>query len=215
MQSIQLIRNLATLATAVGLVAGCASDNYKNSASTAASLSQASGMITRASTHIEESLADLNDLVSNPAPDLRKQFDRFNSALDELGVSSKDVASKDGEMKSQGADYFAKWDKESAQIQNEDIRSRSETRRSEVSARFNRIGQQYKETEIAFQPFLSDLRDVQKFLSTDLTAGGLAAIKDSAAKATRDAVPLKESLAKLSGEFRSLGLSMSPTTASR
>jgi hypothetical protein len=215
MQPIQLIRNLATLATAVGLIAGCASDNYKNSASTAASLNQASGMITKANTRIDESLADLNDLVSNPSPDLRKQFDRFNHALDELGVSSKDVASKDGEMKSQGADYFANWDKESAQIQNEDIRNRSETRRSEVSARFNRIGQQYNETEIAFQPFLSDLRDVQKFLSTDLTAGGLAAIKDSAAKATRDAVPLKESLAKLSEEFKSLGLSMSPTTASR
>jgi hypothetical protein len=172
-------------------------------------------MIIKANTHIDESLADLNDLVANPAPDLRKQFDRFNHALDELGVSSKDIACKDGEMKSQGADYFAKWDKESARIQNEDIRSRSETRRSEVSARFNRIGQQYNETEIAFQPFLSDLRDVQKFLSTDLTAGGLAAIKDSAAKAARDAVPLKESLAKLSEEFRSLGLSMSPTTASR
>jgi hypothetical protein len=215
MQPIQLIRNLATLATAVGLITGCASDNYKNSASTAASLNQASGMITKANTHIDESLADLNDLVANPAPDLRKQFDRFNHALDELGVSSKDIACKDGEMKSQGADYFAKWDKESARIQNEDIRSRSETRRSEVSARFNRIGQQYNETEIAFQPFLSDLRDVQKFLSTDLTAGGLAAIKDSAAKAARDAVPLKESLAKLSEEFRSLGLSMSPTTASR
>jgi hypothetical protein len=215
MQPIQLIRNLATLATAVGLITGCASDNYKNSASTAASLNQASGMINKANTHIDESLADLNDLVANPAPDLRKQFDRFNHALDELGVSSKDIACKDGEMKSQGADYFAKWDKESARIQNEDIRSRSETRRSEVSARFNRIGQQYNETEIAFQPFLSDLRDVQKFLSTDLTAGGLAAIKDSAAKAARDAVPLKESLAKLSEEFRSLGLSMSPTTASR
>ena len=110
MQPIQLIRNLATLATAVGLITGCASDNYKNSASTAASLNQASGMIIKANTHIDESLADLNDLVANPAPDLRKQFDRFNHALDELGVSSKDIACKDGEMKSQGADYFAKWD---------------------------------------------------------------------------------------------------------
>jgi len=215
MQPIQLIRNLVTLATAAGLITGCASDNYNKSAKTAATLSQSSRMITKGNTLIDESLADLNDLVSNPYPDLRKQFEKFDHAVNELGVSEKDISSKAGEMKAQGADYFAKWDKESARIQNEDIRSRSETRRSEVSARFNRIGQQYNETEIAFQPFLSDLRDVQKFLSTDLTAGGLAAIKDSAAKAARDAVPLKESLAKLSEEFRSLGLSMSPTTASR
>ncbi len=56
---------------------------------------------------------------------------------------------------------------------------------------------------------------MQKFLSTDLTAGGLAAIKDSAAKAAKDVIPLKESLAKLSGDFQRLGLSMSPTTTAR
>jgi len=99
--------------------------------------------------------------------------------------------------------------------QNEDIRGRSETRRNEVASQFDRISRQYDETKSSFQPFMSDLRDVQKFLSTDLTAGGLAAIKDTTAKATKDAVPVKESLGRLSDEFKSLGLSMSPTTASR
>jgi len=215
MQPIQHIRNLVTLATAVGLITGCASDNYNKSAKTAATLSQSSRMITKGNTLIDESLADLNDLVSNPYPDLRKQFAKFNDAVNDLGDSEKDIAGKAGEMKAQGADYFASWDKESAQIQNEDIRSRSETRRNEVASRFDRISQQYDETKAAFRPFMSDLRDVQKFLSTDLTAGGLAAIKDTAAKATRDAVPLKTSLDSLSDDFKSLGLSMSPTTASR
>jgi hypothetical protein len=215
MKAIQPIRNLFTLAAVVGFITGCASDNYNKSARTAATLSQSSGMITKGTTLIDESLADLNDLVSNPHPDLRKQFEKFNNAVDELGVSEKDIASKAGEMKSQGAEYFAGWDKESAQIQNEDIRSRSETRRNEVASRFDRISQQYDETKAAFRPFMSDLRDVQKFLSTDLTTGGLAAIKDTAAKATRDAVPVKKSLDNLSDDFKNLGLSMSPTTASR
>jgi hypothetical protein len=215
MKTIQPIRNLFTLAAAVGFITGCASDNYKKSANTAAALNQSAGMITKDNTLIDESLADLNDLVSNPYPDLRKQFEKFNHAVNELGESAKDLASKAGEMKSQGADYFAKWDKESARIQNEDIRSRSEARRNEVASRFGRISQQYDETKAAFRPFMSDLRDVQKFLSTDLTAGGLAAIKGTAAKATQDAVPVKESLGRLSDEFKSLGLSMSPTTPSR
>jgi uncharacterized coiled-coil DUF342 family protein len=154
-------------------------------------------------------------LVSNPYPDLRQQYKRFDNAVTELSESVKDLASKAEEMKSRGADYFAKWDKESAQIQNEDIRSRSEIRRNEVAARFNRMSEQYDEARTAFRPFMSDLRDVQKFLSTDLTAGGLAAIKDTAAKASQDAVPVKESLVRLSDDFKSLGLSMSPTTAAR
>jgi uncharacterized phage infection (PIP) family protein YhgE len=215
MKTIQIIRNLLTLTAVGGLMTGCASDNYKKSADTAATLTQSSGMITKGNTLIDESLADLNDLVSNPYPDLRKQFEKFNKAVNELDASAKDLASKAGEMKSQGANYFAKWDKESALIQNEDIRSRSEARRNEVASRFDRISEQYDQTKTAFRPLLSDLRDVQKFLSTDLTADGLAAIKDPAAKATKDAVPVKESMGKLSEEFKSLSRSMSPTAASR
>ena len=215
MKTLPIIRNLLTLVAIAGLVSGCATDNYHKSANTAAALTQSSGMITKGNTLIDESLAGLNDLVSNPYPDLRKQFEKFNNAVNQLSLTSRDIASKAREMKSQGALYFAKWDKESAQIQNEDIRSRSETRRNEVASRFDRISRQYDETTTAFHPFMSDLRDVQKFLSTDLTAGGLAAIKDTAAKATTDAVPVKEALARLSDEFKGLGLSMSPTIASQ
>src|SRR5580658_9410632 len=135
MKTIHLIRNLITLGAAAELIAGCASDNYKNGAHTAATLNDSSGMVANGNRLIDESLADLNELVSNPNPDLRKQFNRFNHAVHELGVSDKDVASKAGEMRSQGANYFANWDKESAQIHNEDIRHRSDTRRSEVAAR--------------------------------------------------------------------------------
>jgi len=68
---------------------GCASDNYKKSADTAATLTQSSGMITKGNTLIDESLADLNDLVSNPYPDLRKQFEKFNKAVNELDASAQ------------------------------------------------------------------------------------------------------------------------------
>lgn len=215
MKTKNLILNLFTLAAAAGLVAGCASTGNDKAASTASALTESSSMIAKGNTLIDQTLANLNDLVSNPQPDLREQFKTFNSSVDKLGSAAKDVSSKAEEMKSQGAAYFKKWDKEMAKMQNEDIRNRSEARKNEVASRFARISQQYDETKTAFLPYMSDLRDMQKFLSTDLTAGGLAAIKDVAAKATKDAVPLKESLAKLSDEFRSLGLSMSPTTPAK
>ena len=215
MTTTQLITNIFSLTVVAVFITGCATDNYKQSADTAAALNRSSATITKGNTLIDETLADLNDLVSNPYPDLRKQFKRFNDAVNDLDGSAKDIANKAGDMKSQGADYFAGWDKESAQIQNEDIRRRSEIRRNEVVARFNLMSQHYDETTTAFRPLMSDLHDVQRFLSTDLTAGGLVAIKDTASKATRDAVPVKESLGRLSDEFKSLGLSMSPVAAAR
>jgi hypothetical protein len=211
----KLILYLFTLIIATGFITGCASDNYKKGASTAAALTKSADTITKGNTLIDESLANLNDLVSNPNPDLRKQFKAFNASVNDLGSTAKAIASNAEEMKSQGVAYFAKWDEEAAKMRNEDIRNRSEARKNEVASRFARISQQYDETKIAFQTFMSDLRDVQKFLATDLTAGGLAAIKDVAAKANRDAMPVKASLGKLSEEFKGLGLSMSPTVPAK
>lgn len=209
MKTKTLILNLFTLATAVGLATGCSSTGNDKAASTARSLAKSSDMIVKGNTLVDQTMAALNDLVMNPNADMRKQFDTFSSSVNDLGSIDKDVTCKATEMKSEGADYFANWDKETAQMLNEDIRHRSQARKREVAANFARISQHYDETKTAFEPFMSDLRDVQKFLGTDLTAGGLAAIKDVAAKATRDAVPVKESLARLSEEFKGLSVSLS------
>jgi hypothetical protein len=212
MKTKKLILNLFTLATAIGLATGCASTGNDKAASTAKSLTRSSRMIVKSSLLIDQTLAHLNDLVANPESDLRKQFKAFNSSVDDLGATAKEVSCQAETMKAKGAAYFAKWDEETAKMQNEDIRHRSEARQQQVAAQFARISQQYDETKAAFQPFMSDLRDVQKFLGTDLTAGGLAAVKGTAAQATSHAVPLQESLGRLSEEFKSLGLSMSPAS---
>ena len=201
--------NLFILATTIGLATGCASTGNDKSASTTKSLAKSSHLIDKGTVLIDQTLAKLNDLVSNPNPDLRKQFDAFNSSVNDLGSTARDVSSKADEMKAQGAAYFTKWDEETARMKNEDIRHRSQARKQEVAASFARISQQYDDTKTAFQPFMSDLRDVQNYLNTDLTAGGLAAIKDVAAKSASDAIPLKESMGNLSKAFKSLSLSMS------
>ena len=209
MKTKKIILNLFTITAAVVLVTGCASTGYDKAASTSKSLTKSSCMIEKGNTIIDQTLAKMNDLVSNPNPDMRKQFEAFNSSVNDLGATAQAVACQDKEIKSKGADYFANWDKETAQIRNEDIRHRSEARQHEVAVNFTRISQLYDETKTAFEPFMADLRDMQKFLGTDLTAGGLAAVKGIAAKATSDAVPLKESIARLSEGFKSLGVSLS------
>ena len=208
-----LLTCLSAVALAVGFVTGCASDNYQKGAGTASALNHSSELIAKGSSQIDDSLAALNDLVSNPQPDLTIQFNAYALAVDNLDATAKDVAAKNQAMQAQGAAYFEGWDNEIATMQNEDIRSRSEVRRNEVAKRFAAISQQYADARTAFQPFMSDLHDVQKSLSTDLTSGGLASIKDTAAKSTRDAVPLKETLTRLSEQFKDLSKAMSPTTA--
>ena len=209
MKTKKTILNLITLATAIVLATGCASTGNDKAASTSKSLTRSAHMIEKGNLLIDQTLTKLNALVYNPNPDLRKQFDAFNTSVNDLGATDQEVACQAKEMKAMGADYFENWDKETAHIRNENIRQRSAARQHEVAANFARISQQYDEAKTAFEPFMSDLRDVQKYLSTDLTAGGLVAVKDFAAKATRNAVPVKKSLTRISEEFKGLGISMS------
>ncbi|MBF0386466.1 MAG: DUF2959 family protein [Candidatus Omnitrophica bacterium] len=213
MKTKRLIIGLFVSVVAVGSVVGCATTGYEKAASTATALNRSAEITARGNVLIDETLSTLNDLVLNPNLDLRKQFKAFNSAVNELGLTARDVTVKDEQMKLQGAAYFKDWDKEMAMIKNEDIRHRSEARKNEVAAQFDRITQRYDAAKAAFIPYMSDLRDVQKFLSVDLTSGGLSAIKDVAARATSHAVPLKDAISKLSVEFQDLGVSMSSKTA--
>jgi len=202
------------LATAV-LFTGCASANYNKAAGTAAALNQSATLVTTGSVQMDRTLAALNDLLANPQPDLRMQFKTFDDSVNDLAAAAQDVAAKTQDMQTQGDAYFTEWDLELAQIHNEDIRTRSESRKAETMAKFAKMHQQYDDTEAAFKPFMSDLHDIQKFLANDLTPAGLAAIKDPAAKATSDAEPLKKSLTSLSAEFDDLGLSLSPNTPAK
>jgi chromosome segregation ATPase len=209
MKTNKIILNLFLLAAAVAFATGCASTGNDKSASTVKSLAKSSKLIEKGNQQIDQTLAKLNDLISNPAADLQKQFAAFDSSVNDLGSTAKSVSNKAEQIKAQGADYFENWDKESAKMNNEDIRHRSQARKQEVAANFDRISKQYDETKAAFQPFMSDLRDIQGYLNTDLTAGGLVAIKSSAAKATSDAIPLKESIRSLDEAFKGLKVSMS------
>jgi hypothetical protein len=124
-------------------------------------------------------------------------------------VLADDVSSHAAAMKEQGTDYFNKWDEELAKIQSEDIHTRSLDRKNEVAAHFERVRVSYAQATANFTPLMSDLKDIRTALGTDLTLGGLASIKGLSSKANDKGVPLRESLVRLSADFKDLGVALS------
>src|SRR5436305_1082466 len=93
--SFQLIL-LSALALAALPLGGCMSTGYNKSDATARSLEQAAVEVQAQSHALDVTVAALNDLVSNPAPDFRPQFITFSRSLDQLLASAKrnEVAQK-------------------------------------------------------------------------------------------------------------------------
>jgi hypothetical protein len=146
-------------------------------------------------------------MVNNPG-NLPDQFKAYSAAVSDLDSSAKDVQSKVAAMRSKGNEYVKAWDAQVAQIKNEDIKKRSVERKAELQQKFTQIKMTYTEASQQFKPFLSDLKDIQTALATDLTTSGVNSIKGAAEKANKDSVPVKAALDKLAGQFKELGASL-------
>ncbi|MCX6937367.1 MAG: DUF2959 family protein [Verrucomicrobia bacterium] len=201
----------ALIASAV-LVGGCASAGYDKAADTSISLRETANSISRGSAQVDATLATLTDLVNSPAENIKPQFQKFDDSVTKLASLSKEVGEDAADMEKQGSAYFKKWDEELAKINNEDIRSRSTERKSEVSERFSRVRVSYLRAKNAFTPLMSNLKDIRTALATDLTGAGLASIRSTANQAKGDAGPLRDSLGALAADFRALGVSLSSSS---
>jgi hypothetical protein len=214
--SLPTLAVLTTCAIALLLNAGCASSGHEKGNQTAASIQAAANNIAALPAEIGKTLASLSDLVNQPAADLRPQYKAFVFNLGVVEDAGKEIVDARIELGQKGKAYFAEWDAQLAQIKNEDIKARSQSRKDEVAQQLQAIKKSYAEAEVAYRPFLSGLKDVQKYLSVDLTPDGVAAIKGTLNKALTDVGPLNTSLAKLANDFRALGVAMSsvgPTPA--
>jgi DUF2959 family protein len=189
--------------------AGCASSPYSEGDKTAERIQAAAARIDALSSKIDLTLASLSDLVDKPQADLRPPFKAYSANVKELQSIAQHIADSRLAMGQEGKEFFAEWDKQVAQIQNEDIKARSESRKQEVSKKLMALKERYAEAEIAFRPFLSNLRDVEKFLSIDLTPGGIASVRGPADQAKKHGEELKPTIIKLAEAFKELGLSMS------
>lgn len=206
-------KKIAARMVLVGLLvglAGCATSGYRASERTAASLQALATKIEAAGTQMDIAVTELNNLVNNPQPDLRPQYERFAAAARQLQSLSNSVHRADSELLARGQFHFANWDKELALIQNEAIRSSGQARKLELQSRFDAVRNSCLSVLTSFAPVQADLGDVNRFLTADLTTGGLAAIRETANRITQQATPVRQSVGGLTTELRALSLALLP-----
>jgi hypothetical protein len=158
---------------------------------------------------IDSTLAALDDLVNKPSPDLRPQFERFSDQLDRL-IASCDRAEKAAVHASErNAEYFQSWDRDLATINYEVIRTQGESRKAQVTSRFNEVNGRYRDNQEVMRPLIVYFQDIRTALSADLTAGGLRAVRPLAENAEQNARKVQTALARLAQDLTTSGTSMS------
>lgn len=205
------VQSLALIGAAL-LFLGACSSGYKEGAKTSESVMTAAQEIETGRTQIDKVVASLDKLTSaSPGQDLRPLFKEYSTNLDKLDSIAKAVKKRAEEMRAKGAAYFKEWDAQVATINNEDIKTQSAERRTQVEAAFRRISEKSQTLKDAYQPMMSNLQDIRTALNNDLTPTGVSGIRPIANQIASQAIAVKNAAGEVAAEFKALGVKMSPS----
>jgi len=173
---------------------GCATTGTERSVKTSNSIQDVEVEIRKMIVQIDATGASLDALVYPANPDLKKSFDSYSDNVVKLDNEGKKVLNRIEEMKARSNEYFAEWEKQGDTFTNPDIRELSAERRNNLAQIYAQVPAKGAGIKRAYNDYLIDLKEIQKYLSNDLTPKGIEAITPVAQKSIQDREALKESI---------------------
>ena len=155
-------------------------------------------------------LASLDELTQTQG-DMRPVFQRFSDTLDDTEKVAARTRRTGQTIREKQADYFAQWQKESAEITNPQIKAATEARQAEVRTKLSNLSQTGRTAGDLYDPFISDMRDIRTYLSNDLTPGGVKKIQPTIEKARQDGAALLKALDEFNRASADVQASLRPT----
>lgn len=133
----------------------------------------------RTDAQLKATLAAINALTAQKKGDLRPAYNTFCSEVTKTGEAAALTKKRAQWMAGDGRKYFQDWQNTVNGVANESLRMKSQKRLDAVKANYDKVERSLQQASERFTPFLSDLADIQKALATDVTAGGVKAIKST------------------------------------
>jgi hypothetical protein len=163
----------------LGLIA-CASSGPSRSAKTVDTMDETRAGLSKVRSQIDQTLTSLGNLMSASPEQLRPSFSKYSKDVDRLRADAVQTKKRFQSMKTKRNDYLVAWRKEQGQVNDPELRELGDARRSEVRANLDRVVESLTVANETFDPFLSNLGDVQKVFGNDLTPEGQSRVVSTA-----------------------------------
>jgi len=159
---------------------------------------------------VDATLASLDKIVAQATVDPRKAFKEFEKNVPRIDSAAGKARKRAADMKEKGKDYFSKWEKELAAVNDPDIRKLAEERKAKLQAAFSKIRSSMEPVRDQFHTWLTGLKDLQKYLNNDLTIAGIDAAKDLIAKNKSEGLAVQQSLDTVIAELNTVVATIMP-----
>jgi hypothetical protein len=140
----------------------------------------------RTSEQLKATLGALNGLTKQSKGDLRPAYDTFCAQVAKTEAAAGATRKQVQWMGGEGRAYFQDWQSTVNAIANESLRKKAQKRLDAVKESYASVEGSLQKASEKFTPFLSDLGDIQKALATDVTAGGVKAVRGTVRTANWD-----------------------------
>jgi septal ring factor EnvC (AmiA/AmiB activator) len=176
----------------------------------AQSIREANAETSRTDTQLNSTVAAINALTAQTEGDLRPAYRAFCAEVTNTHAAALLTKTRIQWMAGDGRKYFADWQNTVNSIANESLRKKSQKRLDSVKESFDKVEASLKQAGEKFTPFLSDLGDIQKTLATDITAGGVKAIKGTVKSANWNYQYVDKAIKSALKEMDKMNKSLSP-----
>ncbi len=151
------------------------------------SINDAIAEVNSTNAQLAETMKSVNALMATGSgKDLRPAYQAYVQNVEKTRQSADTTKHRYEQMNADSKNYFSTWKDDNGKISNKDIRTKANQRLDEVKEDYKNAVANLKGAAEKFNPFLSDLSDIQRALSNDLTSKGLASVGDTVKKANFD-----------------------------
>ncbi|MFB3820218.1 MAG: peptidoglycan-binding domain-containing protein [Candidatus Methylomirabilales bacterium] len=200
----------AAAVTLTALLSGCATSGIERRADVVSRMEDTRNYVARSRTQLAATLAALNGLPGKSGDALTTQYRLFGQEFERFQSLANDVGRHAASVRERGDKQLNAWQDEAATVQDPELRRRAEARRAEQGARYDAFAREIAETQRTLYAFLTDLRDIRRYLDADLTPEGVANVRDKIAAANRNETPVMQSLARLDEGLTALAAAVAP-----
>ena len=164
---------------AIGLATLVASATQAGQEQLANSIKDARAEATRTSEQLKATLASITALTKQKKGDLRPAYNSYCAQVSQTEAAAGWTKTRVQWMAGDGRKYFQDWQVTVNGIASESLRKKAQKRLNSVQTSYDKVEVSLQQAGEKFKPFLTDLVDIQKFLATDVTAGGVKAVKST------------------------------------
>lgn len=197
---------LATLVAAgfLGLL-GCASTSNQGSERVTSMMEAVDTDISQVAEQLEAVSTSLQELFRADQSSIEEAFKTYTSNVSSLQRSGNRLIEDVENLNERSNEYFARWQEQERDFSNQEIRRVSEQRRSEVNAIYEDLERSNQGLDEAIVAFMNDSRELQEYLSNDLTPKGLEAISSLVPDLTDNSESIQRNLSQMQSAIQRVG----------